>query len=214
MDCPQCLMSIIDVEAKFCPHCGEDLVKHRVELQKELLKKANETQPELIEEFTETSATPGEAVTLNDREPNSFVYAGFWIRAVALLIDAVLLQALYFITLAPFVIVIGILAANIPPLVAMQIGVVFVVTLAALLQWMWFTIGESSAWQATPGKKILGLKVARVDGERVSFGTANKRYWSRIASTLPAFAGYLMVGVSAKKQGIHDRIAKTVVVKS
>jgi len=217
MNCPQCQTDIVDEKAKFCPHCAMDLIKHRVSLQIELLKKASETQPdpepepeiELVNEVV-VLATAGDI----KEDLVTFKFAGFWIRALAMLIDVILLQALYFITLSPFVIVIGILAANMPPLLAMQIGIAFVSVLAILLQWMWFTIGDSSVWQATPGKKILGLKVVDINGEKIGFGKSNVRYWSRIISTLPAFMGYLMTGMNAKKQSLHDKIAKTIVIKA
>ncbi len=216
MNCPQCQTNIVDPEAKFCPHCATDLVKHRVELQRALLKKANETQPDPEPEINDVKddVALSEAGDTKEDDAVTFKFAGFWIRALAMLIDVILLQALYFITLSPFVIVIGILAANMPPLLAMQIGIAFVSVLAILLQWMWFTIGDSSVWQATPGKKILGLKVVDINGEKIGFGKANLRYWSRIISTLPAFMGYLMTGMNAKKQSLHDKIAKTIVIKA
>ncbi len=81
-------------------------------------------------------------------------------------------------------------------------------------QWLWFTISESSNWQATLGKKLLGLKVVDEHGGRVSFGRANARYWSKILSGLILFIGFLMVAFTVKKQGLHDKIASTYVVKS
>ena len=82
-----------------------------------------------------------------------------------------------------------------------------------LVGWLWFTIPESSKWQATVGKKMLGLKVTDENGERIGFGRANARYWSKIISFLVLCVGYLMVAFTERKQGLHDKIAGTLVVK-
>jgi uncharacterized RDD family membrane protein YckC len=85
--------------------------------------------------------------------------------------------------------------------------------LGVLIQWLWFTIAESSKWQATIGKKMVGLKVTDENGERIGFGKANWRYWSKILSALILFVGFVMVAFTEKKQGLHDKIAGTLVVK-
>lgn len=86
--------------------------------------------------------------------------------------------------------------------------------LGILIQWLWFTIPESSKWQATVGKKMLGLKVTDEKGERIGFGKANGRYWSKILSILILFIGFVMVAFTEKKQGLHDKMAGTFVVKN
>ncbi len=83
-----------------------------------------------------------------------------------------------------------------------------------LINWLWFTLAESSNWQASIGKKMVGLKVTDENGDRISFGKANARYWSKILSALIFFVGFLMVAFTGKKQGLHDKIAGTIVVKS
>jgi len=85
--------------------------------------------------------------------------------------------------------------------------------LGTLIQWLWFTIAESSKWQATIGKKLVGLKVTDENGKRISFGKANGRYWSKIISTLILFIGFFMIAFTKKKQGLHDKIAGTLVVR-
>ena len=52
------------------------------------------------------------------------------------------------------------------------------------------------------------------NGERISFGRANGRYWSKILSAFILCIGFLMAGFTKKKQGLHDIIAGTLVVKS
>jgi uncharacterized RDD family membrane protein YckC len=82
-----------------------------------------------------------------------------------------------------------------------------------LITWLYFTISESSPWQATLGKKLLGLKVADEAGNRIGFGKANGRYWSKILSALILCIGFIMVAFTEKKQGLHDKIAGTLVFK-
>lgn len=53
-----------------------------------------------------------------------------------------------------------------------------------------------------------------IGGGRVSFGTASERYWAKILSVLPLYLGFLMIGFTKRKQGLHDKIAGcTIIVK-
>lgn len=79
-----------------------------------------------------------------------------------------------------------------------------------LLYWPLF---ESSVLQATPGKLLLKLKVTDLEQQRVSFGRALVRTLSKILSLLPLGFGFLMIGVTVQNQCLHDKIAKTLVMK-
>jgi len=85
--------------------------------------------------------------------------------------------------------------------------------LLLLVDWLYFAGSECSSAQATPGKKALGLMVTNLDRERISFGRATARYFSKILSELTLYIGYVMIGFTAKKQGLHDMIAGTLVFK-
>ncbi|MGB0523828.1 MAG: RDD family protein [Flammeovirgaceae bacterium] len=76
------------------------------------------------------------------------------------------------------------------------------------------TLLESSVKQGTIGKAIFGLRVIYEDGRRLSFRQAVIRYFSTILSSLALGIGYLMIIFDQKKQALHDRVAKTYVVKS
>lgn len=81
--------------------------------------------------------------------------------------------------------------------------------------WWVYTAGlTSSSFQATLGKKILGLKVVDQNGNRISFGKATGRFLASILSGLILGVGYLMVAFNPKKQGLHDQIAGTLVIKN
>ncbi len=80
--------------------------------------------------------------------------------------------------------------------------------------WLYFASFESSEWQATVGKRLLGLKVVDLDGERVSFLRATVRYFSKLLSRLIMMIGFLMVLWTKKKQALHDKIASTLIIYS
>jgi uncharacterized RDD family membrane protein YckC len=130
-------------------------------------------------------------------------YAGFWIRVGAYLIDMIL------IWLANFVVILvtggGVggfaqMGANVPVQILMVVAGI-----------AYFTIMESSSKQATVGKMAVGIKVGDARGQRISWANALGRYFAKILSGLILLIGFIMVGFDSKKQGLHDKLAKTFV---
>jgi uncharacterized RDD family membrane protein YckC len=138
-------------------------------------------------------------------------FAGFWLRTRAAVIDAALLYVVFLFLLGFVVLALDAMAgtSSLSPSEIEDVGHV----LGVLIHWLWFTIPESSKWQATIGKKMVGLKVTDENGERIGFGKANVRYWSKFLSFLILYVGFVMVAFTEKKQGLHDKIAGTLVVK-
>jgi uncharacterized RDD family membrane protein YckC len=64
----------------------------------------------------------------------------------------------------------------------------------------------------TPGKALLGLKVVRLDGKKLSFGRSILRFFSYWISAVPLFLGFFWVLWDSKRQGWHDKIAGTQVL--
>jgi uncharacterized RDD family membrane protein YckC len=97
--------------------------------------------------------------------------------------------------------------------------ILFFVLLIVALKWLYWALMESSAWQATLGKKALGLYVTDLVGARVSFGRASGRFWAgRGLSHVPLGGLYYLVdcicaGVTDKKQAVHDMIAGCLVMR-
>lgn len=89
----------------------------------------------------------------------------------------------------------------------------FTILVGALLNWGYWVFQNSSPAQATWGKSIIGLKISRFDRSSVSFSCANIRYWSKFLSDITIGVGYLIMINSPRKQTLHDRIAKTIVVR-
>ena len=139
-------------------------------------------------------------------------YAGFWIRSFATLIDIAALWC------AEVAVVFVLWESGLLPLTEKEIGeglgLFLVVIFGIFPAWPYFTILESSKRQSTFGKRLLGLRVTDDDGERIGFSQANTRYWSKVVSYLPFFAGFIMIAFSERKQGLHDHVAKTLVVRS
>ena len=90
-------------------------------------------------------------------------------------------------------------------------GATIVLTFALIV--LYYTIMETSKFQATVGKLAVGLKVTDGNGEKLDFTKALVRNLCKIISSMILFIGYIMAGFTEKKQGLHDIIAGTLVVK-
>jgi len=85
--------------------------------------------------------------------------------------------------------------------------------LALVLTWLYYALLESSSWQATLGKKALGLEVTDLAGGRISFGRATGRYFARWISAMTLGIGFIMAGFTEKKQALHDILVGTLVIR-
>jgi uncharacterized RDD family membrane protein YckC len=147
-------------------------------------------------------------------------YAGFWLRFVALIIDFIIIYCVRALIFLPFGIGMGMRGmfhgaqpqspADLVPFFATFIRIMVIST---IIQWLYFSLMESSAWQGTLGKKALGLTVTDLEGRRISFGRATGRYFAKIISSVILFIGYIMVAFTEKKQALHDMIAGTLVLR-
>lgn len=146
-------------------------------------------------------------------------YAGFWLRFVAFIIDAIVLGFIGFAITIPFMasIPLGTFMHGGPPRPedwAPLVGMFGRLALARfVINWLYYALLESSAWQATLGKKALGLEVTDLQGHRISFGRASGRFFAKILSTIILFIGFFMIGFTSRKQGLHDIIAGTLVLR-
>jgi len=87
------------------------------------------------------------------------------------------------------------------------------ILIRTVLNWLYYALLESSAWQATLGKKALGLEVTDLEGRRISFGRATGRFFAKMISALILWIGFIMAGFTEKKQALHDMIAGTLVIR-
>jgi uncharacterized RDD family membrane protein YckC len=210
MYCSTCGASVAEGTA-FCGACGRPIVGYHV------------AAPASLPVGGATVAPPyGQAP-----RADSILYAGFWLRVVAALIDGLVigipLGILFFATIVsmlPALMQIG-RAAN-PMLI---VGVFLPRILFALLvylvaSWLYWAAMESSAWQATLGKRALGLYVTDLNGIRATFGRTSGRFFAgRGIGTVPSVGGLyflvscILVAFTEKQQALHDIIAGTLVMR-
>ena len=79
--------------------------------------------------------------------------------------------------------------------------------------WLYEAFMLSSSYQATLGKMIFGMKVTDLQGNRISFARATGRHFAKIVSGMILLIGFIMVGLTERKQGLHDLLAGTLVRK-
>src|SRR5579863_28596 len=217
MFCSKCGSPVAD-NATLCPSCGQPtsapaprgipLAPGGFTPQMQVPSPPSATVPEVRPPYApQTSAA------------RSLAYAGFWLRLVAWIIDYIIINiALSFITL-PLVATSSLRGWMIHPpqspeeLAAFFPSVFKLFILALVFNWLYFALLESSAWQATIGKKTLGLEVTDLAGQRISFARATGRYFGKIISAMIFMVGFIMAGFTAQKQALHDVMAGTLVMR-
>jgi uncharacterized RDD family membrane protein YckC len=152
-------------------------------------------------------------------------YAGFWLRVLAYLIDMIVLGifAVPILVGAAMAMGIGGMIESIPhnqdPFMngmppAFALFILLCAGLGLFGTWLYFALLESSEWQGTAGKKVLGLIVTDLAGQRVTFLRATGRHFAKIVTGLIPFGiGYIMAGFTEKRQALHDMIASCLVLR-
>lgn len=89
-----------------------------------------------------------------------------------------------------------------------------------LMSWLYFAFFESASWRATPGKRLLGLQVGDLRGNRVTFARATVRFCAgRLLVHIPYLGVYyflidcLSVVFTQRKQAIHDIVSGCLVLR-
>jgi uncharacterized RDD family membrane protein YckC len=183
MYCSRCGTQNAD-EAKFCQTCGVPLT---------------------------SAAAPGTPAVQ---------YAGFWRRFLAYIIDGLILSVpngilgvlfgLQFLALFDF----GEqgMEFNFEKLGAIIAAAVWIGLATFVVQVLYYALFESSRLRATPGKMALGIVVTDLSGKQVSFARALGRNLGKVISGLIFSIGYIMAGLTARKQALHDMMADCLVV--
>jgi uncharacterized RDD family membrane protein YckC len=155
-------------------------------------------------------------------------FAGFWLRFVAYLIDLIIVQVVQSILIIPILALIGLNLAfgeGFEDLKVMDEADFFVVAegvfstvttfilLTSSVQLLYYSIMEASKFQGTFGKIALGLQVTNLDGSPIDFPTALLRNFAKIISSALFLLGYIIAGITEKKQALHDLIASAVVIR-
>ena len=131
-------------------------------------------------------------------------YGGFWIRVVAYIIDAIVLT----IASIPIGLIFGIsIMAGFDPTAAADPDALgganaLANLLSLVLGWLYYALMESSAMQATLGKKALGMIVTDESGNRIGVGRATGRYFATILSALIIGIGCIMVAFTERSANL------------
>lgn len=144
-------------------------------------------------------------------------YGGFWRRVLAYIIDAIILAIVGGVisgTVMGSAAGLSSLPVGADPTAAFTGAMAGVQLVSFVLNWLYFAILESSSMQGTIGKKALGMIVTDLDGGRIGFGRATGRYFAKLLSALILMIGFIMVAFTARKQGLHDILASTLVYKA
>lgn len=162
-----------------------------------------------------------------EQENKEIKYAGFWLRVAAYLIDSLVMSAGGLLIAIPVIIgivgfAVGLEGVNNPEdflesgrwmYVGGIIGLILLASLLGLVMgWLYYALMESSKYGGTLGKIAVGIKVVDMNGNKVTFGKATGRYFSRIVTNMTLFVGYIMAGFTEKKQALHDIIAGCLVI--
>jgi len=139
------------------------------------------------------------------------IHGGFWRRTAAYLMDGFIIGVVnWVITMILMVAMVGSLAAG---SVNAAFGTIALQVLIGIaLSWLYFALQESSAAQATLGKRAMGLKVTDDYARRIGFGRATGRFFGKILSSVIFNIGFMLAGWTGRRQALHDMICGTVVV--
>ena len=141
-------------------------------------------------------------------DESKFEYAGFWIRAGASIIDIFLLMSI------TYPILISIYGWKYFDLKGSLIAgpadfIVSWVFPAVATIWFW------TSRQATPGKMALSIRILDAkSGNFPSVAQSIGRYFGYVVASIPLCVGLLWIGFDSKKQGWHDKLAGTIVVRT
>jgi len=170
--------------------------------------------------FPSPASTPPQFASLSALPP----YAGFWLRAVAYLLDGLVIWSVFFVVFSALMLLtnpVGFLrdlgsnsndAIDAAPIWLKLI----ILPLFIFGPILYFAFLESSPRQASLGKMALGLKVTDLSGQRLSFSHAFGRTAAKMITNMTCllfYFGYILAGLTEKKQALHDMIASTLVWK-
>jgi uncharacterized RDD family membrane protein YckC len=162
----------------------------------------------------------------DDRKEYALEYAGFWIRLAASLIDImIMLSSLYIlycvISQSLFWVLPGIPSViktfsginNGAQISGSQIWLIATILLVFLIgNTVYYVVCWATSGQ-TVGKLSLGIKVIRTDSSPVDVKYAFLRFLGYLLCVATLGIGFIILAFDQRKQGLHDRLADTYVVK-
>lgn len=205
-----------------CPHCGfnkevdqDQLPSGTISVNCPKCKQSFPLQPTDTGSQGQTISVDHQASAHSSQFPvqgeiDALPKAGFWMRLVATIIDAFIVFMLQFLLGSLLALVGGVAAGH----QGAVVNIAVVVQLFGFaISFAYYVIFTGYCGQ-TPGKMALRIKVIRRDGSSLSYGRAAFREIpAKFISGIIFGIGYLMVAFDEQKQGLHDRMADTYVIK-
>lgn len=187
-----------DTSRATCPKCGENFALSTVETPVA-------TEPPETEDVEDTPLPEMEAFANRNQEIDALPKAGFWMRVVATMLDGLIVFVLQFAL--SFLLAAAGSAAGIGDISGL------IMLFGYVLSFAYYIVFTGYCGQ-TPGKMALRIKVIRTDGSQISYGRAAFReVVAKFISGIILGIGYLMVAFDEQKQGLHDRMSDTYVIK-
>jgi uncharacterized RDD family membrane protein YckC/predicted RNA-binding Zn-ribbon protein involved in translation (DUF1610 family) len=189
-----------EVWVKYCAQCGQALVKESPLPDFVICShcgKQNETSARFCAQCGQNLIKSPEPAPLRSINIAPVQHAGFWRRALAILIDTIL---------------INVVTGNFVWTSDMEIGDSHGLFSLAVA-WLYFALLESSTKQATLGKMVIGIVVTDERFHRISFARASGRFFGKFVSLLIIGIGFIMAAFTQRKQALHDMLADTLVVQ-
>lgn len=152
---------------------------------------------------------------------NNTPYIGFWKRAVAFIVDGILVSIPPAVICLPMVFWQAAKMAQAEGTDAAAVHLTAIVgiylfwqALGLITFWLYFALLESGKKQATFGKRMMGIKVVDYKGGRIGFGRATGRTFAKMLSYALMYIGFVMAGLTNRKRALHDYMAQTYVVRA
>lgn len=169
----------------------------------------------------------------NPMQTEVMIYSGFWRRFGAFMIDFVILSAagavvamVVYLPLGAAPMVWGQNVGTVtvtgaggagpapgPPAAILSIAWMLNWLLNTAIAWLYEALMTSSRHRGTLGKLVFGVEVVRPNGEPLTFARASGRHFAKWISYYTLLVGYIIAAFTLKKQGLHDFICDTVVIK-
>lgn len=173
-------------DGDFCLFCGDVLTRSRKQVSANRDASGNIPLPVSLLESKE--------------------YAGFWRRVWAASIDVGLevIVALALSLVVDFALhIVGGSMGIASESMEYATGVTFIVLLT-IGAWLYCAFSESSRYRATIGKRLMGLQVVTLSGDKLTFGQASVRHFMKFLSLFTVGVGFLMSGWTQRRQALHD----------
>jgi uncharacterized RDD family membrane protein YckC len=137
-------------------------------------------------------------------------YVGLVTRAIAFALDAALINVIAILTAAVFGLTFSVVPIpdELRTLAIAAGGTVYFLWVVGYFVAFWSTAGQ------TPGSRVLRIRVQPASGDRLRPRRALLRFVGLTLAALPFFAGFLLILVDDRRRGLHDRLARTVVVEA